>query len=235
MTVHAAPAASDVEARARRTLGISDRPIYEMVERCLAARGISGGTLVDVGCGVGNLRRFVGDRFDRYLGVDVVRYDGLPADAEVLVADLEREPIPLPDGSADVVAAVETVEHLENPRRFLRELTRVARPGGWVVVTTPNQLSLLSLLSLALKKRFAAFQDVHYPAHLTALLEVDLRRIAGECGLERVAVEYSLDGRIPGTARHYPHWLARRLPRALSDNLLMAGARPSETAARTAS
>ena len=57
----------------------------------------------------------------------------------------------LPDGWADVVTALEVIEHLENPRAFCRELARVAKPGGWVVVTTPNQLSLLSLLSLVVK------------------------------------------------------------------------------------
>lgn len=222
----AVTAAAPVEVRARRSLGTSDRAIYRMVERALDARDLRGGTLVDVGCGVGNLRRLVGDRFDRYLGVDVVRYDDFPTDAELRLADLESDEIPLPDDAADVVAAVETIEHLENPRRFVRELARIVRPGGWVVVTTPNQLSFLSLLSLAVKHRFAAFQDVHYPAHLTALLEVDLRRIAAEAGLEQVAVEYSLDGRIPGSARHYPRRLTRRFPRRLSDNLAMVGRRP---------
>ena len=84
----------------------------------------------------------------------------------------------LADQFADVVAAVEVVEHLENPRAFCRELARIVKPGGWVVVTTPNQLSLLSLLTLVVKQRFSAFQDVSYPAHITALLETDLRRIA---------------------------------------------------------
>ncbi len=87
----------------------------------------------------------------------------------------------MPDEAADVVAAVETIEHLENPRAFVRELVRLVKPDGWVIVTTPNQLSLLSLITLLIKHRFSAFQDVHYPAHLTALLEVDLKRIAAEC------------------------------------------------------
>src|SRR5690606_15358656 len=121
---------------------------------------------------------------------------------------------------------IETIEHLENPRAFMRELRRVARPGGLVIVSTPNQLSLLSLATLALKGRFSAFQDNSYPAHLTALLEVDLRRIAAECGLENVGVRYTHHGRLPLSAVHYPRALARRFPRALSDNIVMAGRVP---------
>src|SRR5260370_33901930 len=101
----------------------------------------------------------------------------------------------------------------------MRKLVRLARPGGWVIVTTPNQLSILSLLTLIVKNRFQAFQDVHYPTHLTALLEVDLRRIAAACGLTEIEIEYSLAGRAPLTARHYPRALSRRFPQALSDNV----------------
>jgi 2-polyprenyl-3-methyl-5-hydroxy-6-metoxy-1,4-benzoquinol methylase len=48
------------------------------------------------------------------------------------------------DDYADVVASVETIEHLENPRAFMRQLARVVKPGGVVIVSTPNQLSLLT-------------------------------------------------------------------------------------------
>lgn len=218
---------AEVEARARQSRGTSDAAIYEMVAETLKARGVTGGLLVDVGCGAGQLRPFVEPRFARYIGVDVVRYEDFPAEAEFTKVDLDTGRVALPDASADVVAAVETIEHLENPRAFLRELVRLVSPGGWVVVTTPNQLSLLSLFTLVVKNRFSAFQDVHYPAHLTALLEVDLRRIAGECGLVDVDVVFSCAGRVVLTSFHYPKFLARIFPRALSDNVLLIGRKSS--------
>ena len=212
----------DLDARARQTLGSSSTAIYRTVADLLQERG-AGGVLADVGCGGGNLWREVAPFFSRCLGLDAVRYDGLPADVEFTRADLDSVLLPLEDGTADVVAAVETIEHLENPRAFYRELTRIAKPGGWVVVTTPNQLSLLSLLTLIVKQRFAAFQDGAYPAHRTALLEIDLRRIAGECGLGDLAVRFTGRGRLPWSGRHYPAWLARQFPRALSDNVALIG------------
>ena len=223
MSTAAAANSCNVEARARQSHGVSDAPIYEMVVKALDERGATGGTLVDVGCGAGQLRPFLKERFARYIGVDVVRYEDFPAEAEFTQVDLDTGKVTLPDASADVVAAVETIEHLENPRAFMRELVRLARPDGWVVVTTPNQLSLLSLLTLTVKNRFSAFQDAHYPAHLTALLEVDLRRIAREVGLTEIAIAHSLAGRIVLTPWHYPKFLARMFPRALSDNVLLIG------------
>jgi len=220
------PHSYSLEERARQSGGISNNAIYAMVAQALSARRANG-VIVDVGCGNGRLQASLGESFTRYLGVDAVRYDDFPAAAEFCRADLDALPTPLPDGCADVIVAVETIEHLENPRALMRELVRLAKPGGWVVVTTPNQLSLLSLLTLALKHRFAAFQDVHYPAHITALLEVDLRRFAAECGLTEVGINYSGKGRIALTPYHYPQFLTRLFPRALSDNVSLIGRKAS--------
>jgi 2-polyprenyl-3-methyl-5-hydroxy-6-metoxy-1,4-benzoquinol methylase len=165
-------------------------------------------------------------RFVEYRGLDAVHYPGLPAGVAFTQVDLDAERWPLELGAAALVAAVETIEHLENPWAFMRHLAALAAPGGWVIVTTPNQLSALSVLTLILKRRFSAFQDVHYPAHRTALLASDLRRTCQAADLEIMDVEYSLQGRIPCSGWHYPTALARRWPRALSDNLMLVARKP---------
>ena len=213
----------DPADRAFRSGGSSEAAIYEMVANALRHSEVNDGVLLDVGCGSGNLYPYVCDRLSSYIGVDLVRYDGFPAGVDWVEANLEQLPLPLASECADVVAAVETIEHLENPRAFIRELTRLTRPGGTVVVTTPNQLSMLSKVTLVLKNRFSAFQDVHYPAHVTALLEVDLIRIGDACGLRELAISYSNSGRIPFTPLHYPRAASKRWPRALSDNICLFG------------
>jgi 2-polyprenyl-3-methyl-5-hydroxy-6-metoxy-1,4-benzoquinol methylase len=210
-------------SRARQSRGVSSDAVHRMVARNLGTRRLGGSLLLDVGCGSGKLWASLAGRFDRYIGADVVCYDGFPADGTFCPVNLDAQRVMLPDATADVVVAVETIEHLENPRAFVRELVRLTRPGGWVVVTTPNQLSLLSKLTLVLKNQFNAFQEESYPAHLTALLEIDLRRMAAESGLTDIAVAYSKRGRIVGTPWHYPRILSCCFPRALSDNILVIG------------
>lgn len=217
---------SQLAARLHQTLGQSHDAIYAAVADALRRRR-AGGDVVDVGCGTGRLRSFVQDLCASYVGIDAIRYVGFPADVPFLAADLNNTPIAMPDETADAIAAVETIEHLENPRAFCREIVRLLKPGGWLVVTTPNQRSAVSLGSLLLKGHFAAFQDNNYPAHQTALLDTDLRRIAVENGLEQVAIEFTHVGRVPFMARHYPSSVARAFPRACSDNvLLVARKRP---------
>ena len=152
-------AEATTEERARVTEGRSSDPIYRMVERALARRHPGGGDILDLGCGVGGLWRYVRDQFDRYLGVDVVRYEGFPDDGEFHRVDLDTGRVDLPDGSAAAAVAVETIEHVENPRALARELTRLARPGGLVLITTPSQVSMMAKVSLCLRNVFPAFTE----------------------------------------------------------------------------
>jgi 2-polyprenyl-3-methyl-5-hydroxy-6-metoxy-1,4-benzoquinol methylase len=218
--------AMDLDARARQSQGASGEAIYALVDGLVAARHAGGGVLADIGCGTGALCRRLRGRFDRRIGVDAVRYAELDDDIEFMAHDLDGARMPLADGCADVVTAVETIEHLENPWAFVRELARVAKPGGWVVVTTPNQLSLLSKLTLVLKNVFNAFQAPSYPAHRTALLEIDLRRLVAEAGLTSASVRFTCRGRIPFTGRHYPRLVSRAMPRAASDNVAIVARKP---------
>jgi SAM-dependent methyltransferase len=217
----------DVEIRARQSHGSSSNAIYEMVAKALVERHSGDGVLVDVGCGAGNLWKFVNHQANLYIGVDAVRYDGFPSEAEFIPHNFDAGKVPLADESADIVLSVETIEHLENPRAFVRELVRLTKPGGLVIITTPNQLSLLSKLTLGLKNQFNAFQEAPglYPAHITALLEIDLIRIFRESGLTDIKIDFSNQGRIPFTPWSWPNKLGFR-GQAFSDNILCLGLKP---------
>ena len=113
-----------------------------------------------------------------------------------IYADL-NEPLPIPDATYDLVVAAEVVEHLENPRCLAREWFRLLRPGGALIVSTPNNESWRSLVSLLCRGHFAAFTGASYPAHITALLRQDLARILGEAGFEGIDFHFTHHGLVP--------------------------------------
>lgn len=217
-----------VVERALASKGISADPIYRMVRKALLARGLKpDARLLDVGCGTGALHPFLKDIVAKYEGADVVRYPEFPSDCAFHTINLDAQRLDVPDAAFDAVICVETIEHLENPRALARELARVVKPGGIAALTTPNNLSLLSKLTLVVKNQFNAFQEPCYPAHITALVEIDLVRILKEAGLAEPQVLYSNHGRIPGTPWHWPRPFGGR---AFSDNILVSALKPRASA-----
>jgi SAM-dependent methyltransferase len=67
--------------------------------------------------------------------------------------------IPEPDASVASVLALEVIEHLENPRAFLREIARVVEPGGALVLSTPNIVSIKSKLLFVFREELQLFFD----------------------------------------------------------------------------
>jgi SAM-dependent methyltransferase len=116
--------AADLESRGTRALDVSCR--NGEVMRALAACGFE----------------VRGTRFER--GLPPV--EGMPIDEGV---DLTRG-LPYPDESFDLVVLTEVIEHLENHRAALGEVARVLRPGGHLILTTPNIMRLDSRLGFML-------------------------------------------------------------------------------------
>jgi SAM-dependent methyltransferase len=61
--------------------------------------------------------------------------------------------LPLENDTIDIMICTEVVEHLEQPEMLLHEFNRVIRPDGFLILTTPNEPSLPSLLKSWLRGR----------------------------------------------------------------------------------
>ncbi len=103
-----------------------------------AALGLApGSTILDAPCGDGALTlalRRAG--YDAH-GLDIDAAGTAPLGDAFCRADV-TEPFPWPDASFDAVLSVEGIEHLENRFAYLREIHRVLKPGGILVLTTTN-------------------------------------------------------------------------------------------------
>jgi ubiquinone/menaquinone biosynthesis C-methylase UbiE len=112
---------------------------YRAVERMIRAQTFS--SVLDVGCGTGDFVQLFDATRTRYLGIDIsanmiAECRRLFPGHEFKVAD--GDAIDAPDASVDLVLSIGVLEYLKDPAGHLRELARVTRAGGNVIVTVPN-------------------------------------------------------------------------------------------------
>jgi 2-polyprenyl-3-methyl-5-hydroxy-6-metoxy-1,4-benzoquinol methylase len=93
--------------------------------------------VLDVGCGNGLLLSLCGDDIEKH-GIDIVD-KCLPDNERILYAqDDVAEGIPYENSKFDVVHSSELIEHLKDTKFFLEECYRVLKPGGRLIISTPN-------------------------------------------------------------------------------------------------
>ena len=118
----------------------------DLADRLLSSQPLpASGTMLDVGCGSGQTMSWFRSRHPGWktTGIDVAP-EGLAAAAaageDVLEASALK--LPFPSASIDVVITFDVLQHLPlegGDRQALREIRRVLRPGGWLLIRTNAQ------------------------------------------------------------------------------------------------
>ena len=112
------------------------RTIFDVVIRSL---GLSKDALMlDLGCGTGANLNFL-SAYGRAIGLDrsgvAARYAHARTAVPVLLGDVTA--LPFTTGSVDLITAFALIEHIDDDGACVRELARVCRPGGFIMVTVP--------------------------------------------------------------------------------------------------
>lgn len=148
---------------ATSTARILDRAL-DMLCEAMPERG----HLLDLPCGTGYLSIRALERGWAVTPADLVAAQWQGGDAaEVRVMDLNA-PLPLADASVDAAICCEGLEHIENPWLVLRELHRVVRPGGQVVVSLPNTIDLRQRFRM-LRRGYWGHYFPRVPSHINHL------------------------------------------------------------------
>jgi 2-polyprenyl-3-methyl-5-hydroxy-6-metoxy-1,4-benzoquinol methylase len=179
-----------------------DPPALQSRRKFLLERVRAGEQVLDVGCGEGRFAAELAAAGAQVVGIDVAEEPLRRARAKWPRLDLrtvgDDGGWQLPDASFDVVWAGETVEHVADTAGWLSEVRRVLRPGGRLLLSTPDH-GPLAMLALALSRRSL---DAHFDPrsdHLRFYTRRTLTRLLEDFGFQAVSVRAA--GGLPGARR----------------------------------
>lgn len=146
------------------------------------------GTILDLAAGSGAMALRLSDLGFKVTATDYVVENFRPREIEFKAADLNTEFSKYFTNNFDSIIASEIIEHLENPRNFIRECSNLLKPGGRILLTTPNIESHSSLMTFIQSGNFSWFTDEDYSTqgHITPLSQWQLNKIFSEAGLKQI-------------------------------------------------
>lgn len=150
---------------------------FRVLAKKLKNMGVTGGSLLEIGCGPGILLKAVGDLFSHKMGMDFSRSALEKAKAyahEVVVGGIEVLP---KTRRFDTVVGVSLIEHVYEPIAFMRSVVSHVEEDGAIVMVTPD---FDGIWRKVLGERWPSFK---VPEHVIFYNRNSLRLLGEVCGL----------------------------------------------------
>jgi len=100
--------------------------------------------VLDIGCYDGTISKMIQKNENKVYGIDLSNegvYLATKRGIQALLADAEKG-LPFQDKCFDIVVVAEVIEHVFDTNRFLKEVNRILKTNGQLILTTPNLASL---------------------------------------------------------------------------------------------
>jgi 2-polyprenyl-3-methyl-5-hydroxy-6-metoxy-1,4-benzoquinol methylase len=167
----------------------ADTFLHDQLANIICSFLPKGSNILDYGAGEGAFSQRIHDLGYRVFAVDIeqesfkasVPFERLDFNNNSQIISFQQKYLE----SFDLVLGIEVIEHVENPWQFIRNLKSLVKPGGWILISTPNVTSWYSRINFFLKGRFHQFEDYdrHY-GHINPVTEDELRLICEQSGLQ---------------------------------------------------
>ena len=159
------------------------------------------GKMLDVGCGAGSFLELA-----QKIGYEVYGQEISPLFVEhcrkqkgLTIYDGELESLQLPPASFDIVTSFDVIEHHPYPKNLLREMRRLLKPGGLLIVGTHNIGNFFARLY---RNRW---RHLHPIGHLTYFTRNTLGKMLEDSGFNIIRCEgaHTIDGKRPAVLYNY--------------------------------
>jgi SAM-dependent methyltransferase len=164
---------------------------------CLAdylAKDLPAPRLLDIGCAHGFMLDAARQRGWEVVGIEISPAASTARARGFTVYDRPLEQVNLPGGSFDVITAIDVIEHVPDVRRFTLELYRILKPGGVLLIVTPDVGSSTAKI---MKNAWPHYKQEHLGYFTKGSLSMLLRRSgltvrSIRCGRKYITFDYAL-------------------------------------------
>jgi 2-polyprenyl-3-methyl-5-hydroxy-6-metoxy-1,4-benzoquinol methylase len=178
-----------MKGRPKRSTVISKK-FYPRLLEDLSKNGIrkAKAKVLDIGCATGNLLKFLEDDDFETFGIDISEHaieiaKSYCKKSKLYVWDVNNGLPMFKDNFFDAVIMFDIIEHLESPFQFLREVRRILKLAGIIVITTPN---LNAIERLWMGEKWSGVVD---KSHLYLFTPLSLRILVDRVGFNVVRLE----------------------------------------------
>jgi 2-polyprenyl-3-methyl-5-hydroxy-6-metoxy-1,4-benzoquinol methylase len=160
----------------------ADAPWHMMIRKHIVpARDLTNKSVLEIGCGRGGFSCWLAEHPDgptQVVAADfsqraiekAVAHARLRSIGKITWAVQDIQAIDYPANTFDTVFSCETIEHVLDPAKAVKELARVLRPGGKLFLTTPNYMNLVGLHRAYLRLTGRRFTETGQPINNLTLL-----------------------------------------------------------------
>jgi 2-polyprenyl-3-methyl-5-hydroxy-6-metoxy-1,4-benzoquinol methylase len=153
--------------------------------------------LLDIGAQIGSLAIYATRLGVRSSAIDLPDFfekfatASLKCGVDYRPCDITTNPLPFADQTFDYVSYLDVIEHhSHSPKRVLEEIRRVLKPGGCIIISTPNQISIYNRITFLTGGSVADSFDYFfertaemtpYPGHHREYVRAELRSALAAC------------------------------------------------------
>jgi N-acylneuraminate cytidylyltransferase len=173
----------DPDGRIRNRIQEQEQYLDDIKSELNFLNSLSGGKLLDVGCGLGWLLSGLDPKWERH-GVEVSDFAARHAEQFGRIFHGALKDATFSSEYFDAIVLYHVIEHLDDPLKALREIRRVLRPGGWLVLGTPD-------FDSGCARRFKSkYRLLHDKTHVSLFTSESMHRLLRDEGFIITEVEY---------------------------------------------
>ncbi|OGS22596.1 MAG: hypothetical protein A2252_03185 [Elusimicrobia bacterium RIFOXYA2_FULL_39_19] len=159
---------------------------FESFVKLMNAGREGGQKILDIGCNngwVSTLYRLPGDEIK---GIDISEANikkAKEAEVDAIQCDIEKE-LPYPDASFDIIICADVLEHLFFPENVIKEMYRVLKIGGFVIIGIPNLFCLKSRIEMLFGLQCSFIEYPYNFEHIRQFSKRSMNRLLKNYGFD---------------------------------------------------